>query len=831
MSFLLPIDIIKFNMTPLFPSSDEPVVMRQGSVDDCYLLVSLDCIVNSGPEGLELLKSKFTQTSEQVIVRIKRNNQSVYLTSEKMGGQYIYVYDQSAEEDIFILSNKVLKEIDDSPEGVQSNSLAIKILERISSFYYPGEWEYVDSSSCLRAHSLIQRHRESSTLFVGKLLGIHARDYESLDEIVRLKVMNPQECIYLSMSIDALDSADGSSGRHAYRIERIVAKADGNHEFILVNPWDTRKKEKHSLEALKKRDCRFCTFATNQQKFEITPILLKKPMDQGQYIFSHPQLFDLILQMHTMNVLSNSENLSSCINLHRQIPYLISLYRLLTADERVKLVECIVAARGNKEQFIKLLIANVPRIDLLSLFLHNEPSSKIGQTIAGLAIEVSREPRSPVRTLFNSPEFFNAALSTAIYRKAKELDCSVEKAQTLIETQLINFYFDCASAQSITKKAGLQDLFAASVFSKAAIEQWFSPRFLLALITAKYINLEKLSVKMLECLRESNASLVNEEFINIALVRCVNKGPRELFVFLFNLSQLNPALVKAMVPLIAKQFNRRFRQTIELFAEDIVLEIPSEFRTWFLSTYDAKLLNVNPHSIVLKRANRVVQACVEQINNFPVVVTRAATLKTLESVHAALKKQLEHIVVHHAELPNALLNLRCLGPHPSIVDALANKSEEIHREIAITRSKMISKQEALTYLHSIKFQFHLEIISDLVGLFENDKRLRNHAKHSRSCLDGLVKARDNFLHSGLPKITNIIEFQKSCLLVMSNTPPLLSSHQQWKAAIKRISDVLAPSPIQSTVVLGDDRYVLFTAKISPKEKKSSMPMLPPLKAY
>ena len=73
-------------MTPLFPSSDEPIILTQGSADDCYLLASLDCIVNSDPEGLALLKSKFTQTSEQVIVRIKHNNQSDYLTSEKMGG-------------------------------------------------------------------------------------------------------------------------------------------------------------------------------------------------------------------------------------------------------------------------------------------------------------------------------------------------------------------------------------------------------------------------------------------------------------------------------------------------------------------------------------------------------------------------------------------------------------------------------------------------------------------------------------------------------------------------------------------------------------------------
>ncbi len=822
-------------MTPLFPSSDEPIILTQGSADDCYLLASLDCIVNSDPEGLALLKSKFTQTSEQVIVRIKHNNQSDYLTSEKMGGQYIYVYDQSTNEDVFILNNKILKEIDDSAEGVQSNSLAIKILERISSFYYPGEWEYVDSSSSLKAHSLIQRHRESSTLFVGKLLGIHARDCDEFEEILLLKAMNPKECIYVSMSVDIPDSADGASGRHAFRIERIIPKSNGNHKFILVNPWDTRKREKHYLEDIKKRDCRFCTFTTSSQQFEITPILLKKPIEQGQYVFLHPELFDLIFQMHTINVLSNSENLSSCISLHRQIPYLMSLYRLLTTDEKVMLTQCIVTARGDKEQFIKLLITNVPRIDLLSLFLHNEPSNKIGKIIAGLALETRSERHSPVHALFTAPEFFNAVISAAIYRKAVERDDTIEKTQNLVEAQLINFYFDCSSVQSITKKSGFQDLFVASTFSKASIEQWFSPRFLLAVVIAKYINLEKLSAKMIACIRDSNASLlVNKEFINIALGRYANKQPRELFVLLFELSQLNPVLVKAMVPLIVKQFNQRFKETIELFVEDIVLEIPSEFRTWFLSIYDPKLLNVNPQLVVLKRANRVVNACVEQINNFPIVVAGASTIKTLESVHTALKKQLENIVVQNAELPNALINIGCSRLHPSIIDALANKKEEMLREIAIMRSNIISKHEALTYLHGIRFQSHLETISDLVGLFEsmakNDKHLRNHAKHSRACLNGLVQAQDNFLHSGLPKVTNIIEFQKNCRLVISSTPPLVSINQQWKEAIKRISDILIPSPVQSTITQRGDHCGLFASKIHLKkmEKKSSMPMLPPL---
>lgn len=54
-------------MTPLFPAENTPITIKQGHTGDCYLLTAIDCILNSGEEGLPLVKSLFTQTKEALL--------------------------------------------------------------------------------------------------------------------------------------------------------------------------------------------------------------------------------------------------------------------------------------------------------------------------------------------------------------------------------------------------------------------------------------------------------------------------------------------------------------------------------------------------------------------------------------------------------------------------------------------------------------------------------------------------------------------------------------------------------------------------------------------
>ncbi|TIE30313.1 hypothetical protein DIZ73_08030 [Legionella pneumophila] len=467
---------MEIHMAPLFPEKNAPLTIKQGPVDDCYLLVALDCIFNSGDEARQLLASKFTQTPLGLTLRIKRNNQSTRLDSQKMRGKYIHVYDRNTDEDVFFIGQQKLKEIDNSKKGVETNSLAIKVLERISSYYYTGDWDHTNESGSLTAHSIRQRHMETSTRFVGKLLGIHAEDTEEMDAIIKLKLMNPKEAVYISFAYGEPDANGKIHDRHALRIDKVVPKINGGYDFILVNPWDNQKQETFSLEELEKRDCRFCTFSLNQQRYEITRILLKNPIGQGQYIFANPELFTLLLQMQKLSLLSDAKNIQACINLHKQMPYLPSLYNSLTSDEQKKLIQGMVGTKGDKEKFIKHLIINAPRLDLIKTIFQNEPpENKTENMIVDLALEAKKK-NSPARIVFEDPEFFTLIMNRAIHHKATIRGCSQEQAKKLIESKMINFYSDNLGTDSLTRNARLCELFAAKIFTKTSIETWFAAR-------------------------------------------------------------------------------------------------------------------------------------------------------------------------------------------------------------------------------------------------------------------------------------------------------------------------------------------------------------------
>ncbi len=207
-------------MTPLFPRDDVAITLSQGKTGDCYLLAALDCVFNLGKEGRDAIKSLFTETDDGVIVRIKRSKQSAFLKPEKMKGKYEYFHDTITDEDVFKISTEKLGEIDKTTIGAQTNSLAVKILERISSYYYVSDWNNDGILASVLAHNIALRHSDTSTTFVGTLLGIDAYDTRDLDQIIKLKTINPQLPVYISMSYGKPDIFGKFHGRHALRVER-----------------------------------------------------------------------------------------------------------------------------------------------------------------------------------------------------------------------------------------------------------------------------------------------------------------------------------------------------------------------------------------------------------------------------------------------------------------------------------------------------------------------------------------------------------------------------------------------------------------------------------
>ena len=79
-------------LTALIPEDHEKITINQGSIGDCYLLATLDCVANVGTEGRERLKSLFTQTKEGVTVRIPRSQISDNLKLKMLEKRYKYSY-------------------------------------------------------------------------------------------------------------------------------------------------------------------------------------------------------------------------------------------------------------------------------------------------------------------------------------------------------------------------------------------------------------------------------------------------------------------------------------------------------------------------------------------------------------------------------------------------------------------------------------------------------------------------------------------------------------------------------------------------------------------
>ena len=193
--------------TQLFPEQNTPIFIKQGNVGDCYLLAALDCIFNSGPAGYDHVKSLFTEAPDGVYVRLRHNGLSVNLNPAKLAGKYVYSFDKEKNEDVFFLSKARLDEIDGSIGGADTNSLAVKILEHVSSQYFiPRAQQPISSfyppapapapaplrpfllpapataplghrrTTSLIAHELPNRFKGSDSIFVAKLLGLYAND-------------------------------------------------------------------------------------------------------------------------------------------------------------------------------------------------------------------------------------------------------------------------------------------------------------------------------------------------------------------------------------------------------------------------------------------------------------------------------------------------------------------------------------------------------------------------------------------------------------------------------------------------------------------------------
>ncbi|RYB30339.1 hypothetical protein D7227_14995, partial [Legionella pneumophila] len=358
--------------TPLFPKNDGFVTIRQGKTGDCYLLATLDCILNSGPEGYAAIKSLFKETKDGIEVRFKSSDLSQNLQKDKLQGKYKYHYDPINNQDVFFIDKKKIQEIDQTTDGVKSNSLAIKILERLSSYYLASDWNPNLPLASIVAHNGSKgskRHNETSTKFVGQLLGFMAHDTRDIHEIIRFKTTAPQEPVYISIKYGEVDSNGVRHGRHALRLDRIIPnpKSAGGYDFVLVNPWNNQLKETYSLDEIQQRKCRFSIFSTKPYKNDLKPYehdlkekLFKVYQKLGKKIFDNDKLYQMILKMSEVNgKLLDLRTISKCVKLYERISGFPNLFAALSLSEQKAMIS-YVDLESKPTKFIRSFLSAAP---------------------------------------------------------------------------------------------------------------------------------------------------------------------------------------------------------------------------------------------------------------------------------------------------------------------------------------------------------------------------------------------------------------------------------------------------------------------------------------
>lgn len=313
--------VIGHCMLTLFPHQNTPIIIQQGGVGDCYLLASIDCLLHSGDEGCNLLKSMFTETELGVYVRIKRSEQSHNLDLDRITAKYGYFYDTSTEEDVFFLDHERLEAIDKTKIGVRTNALAIKILEHLSSYYFekpPVSSLALMSSpkekrlrlNSVEAHDLKYRFT-STNKFVARLFHVPVHHSLNIEEILQIKAIQPDLPIYVSM--------DYGKYRHGLRVEHVIPTPPSSYQFTLVNPHNNTIVEKYTLHEMVKRKPVFSIFVTDPEKYKLLRFMLKQSVATGQEIFADQNLLTMILLARKIGgSLVTLKDMCYCVVLYRR---------------------------------------------------------------------------------------------------------------------------------------------------------------------------------------------------------------------------------------------------------------------------------------------------------------------------------------------------------------------------------------------------------------------------------------------------------------------------------------------------------------------------------
>ncbi|WP_454781978.1 hypothetical protein [Legionella sp. WA2022007384] len=419
-------------MPPLFPNNNEYVYISQQQVGDCYLLAHLDCYLNEVAGGRSHIKEMFTENSDgSVTVRFPRNHYSKYLVLTDITAKYHYTQDKTTGHDVFTIPKEELQRIDRNQiefnkYGVQSNSLAVKIIEHLSSYYFTGSLGTEPNISAI-AHNFNNRYESTNAaaVFVSHLLGTHA--YPAPVEYIKkmkesITPYTPSTVVDMKYGLpDASGEIHSVHTLRIHRLEVVQTESGPIVYFHLVNPWDNSKTEVFSEEELRKREARFFVLNLDKPRETLNKTLLQCNEYTRQYIYARVNLYKALLSLQTEwgSRSLTMQQLEACVQLHSQIPYfdlLLSSSKPSAEDSQKQLtmIRQMIMAYGNKKEFFRLLSVSLADAGLIQLLLNYEqpPQNEINEVLA----EIRSDKGHPLHTAVIS-----GIIQNREYRQAEQL--------------------------------------------------------------------------------------------------------------------------------------------------------------------------------------------------------------------------------------------------------------------------------------------------------------------------------------------------------------------------------------------------------------------------
>jgi hypothetical protein len=569
-------------LTPLLPADGSSITFQQGDTRDCYLLASLDCILRTH-EGFERIQSMFKRVDGGLEVRIRRCAESAYLERKKatgaLAGKYMHYHDKKTDEDVFVLTNARLSEIDSSSE-VRSNSLALKILERICSYYYVGDWHSdspvagagaggalaPDLTGSIAAHNISARHETTSTAFMGNLLGITTQDlgFTYLDQIIQLKKLRPDYPIYISITHGTPD-AHGRVGRHGFRLDRIVestAAGAGGYDFILVNPWDNTTTERHNYTDIQRRSPRFAIYHTPLLglKTELQAAIISDP-SLFRDIISQPELLALIINIAGLSTDLTKKNIQNCVYVYRKVPSLPRQFVEATPATQREMIDVIKTYDGDVSYFTAPIAPS--------------PARAAGGAGAGAGAGVSSSDGTQSISL-------EARITSAARAKlSTSTTATLEQLHTKIIHGIATYYFD-SNPGHLTRESDLRALFSNPHFSGYIPTEIIPSKLPESALVIAAIELH--TTDKARRYLETSRFIIREGFVDQFILSLNIKEPRPLFNQIFQLSLINPRLAQELFQSSKARLSSLFpREPFNNLKATIIREAESPFKTWFLN--------------------------------------------------------------------------------------------------------------------------------------------------------------------------------------------------------------------------------------------------------